>query len=359
VVRRTTEPENPGSAREPWRHATARIDWLAGPIDELGPFDETAQCWLDKPQPCPPEAGFVRANYKNWIGDRHGSKVGRALDRRGRIDRTYLVVKGTGLMHLRADGATDHDILQRFDKWHGKAARIDLAVDVRHPKITPRAFDELHRENRIVTRLRESWFGGDPQRGETFYLKGRNHQQTFRAYDKSAERKQRGADIAAGVTRLELELRGAWARRAFAKLLKIPHATWEAEFPTTVLGIILSKVRPLQSRRPDHHPNRAPLWQPLVEAVGDLAPVRLPRDEQLTLHIQRLSTRAAGLHNNLSFLGLLYNVLGPAYMADWLKGIPLRDADLDMIREFGPDLGALSKRLLDLHPITDAATSNS
>lgn len=344
MVRRTTEPENPGSAREPWQHATARIDWLAGPIDELGPFDQNAQCWLNKPQPCKPEAGFARANYTNWIGDRNGSKIGRALDRRGRVDRTYLVLKGTGLTYLRDQGDDDQEILHRFARWHGQAARIDLAVDVRHRQITPRAFKELHEKHQIVTRLRQPWFGGDPAAGETFYLKGKSL--IFRVYDKTAERRRRNVQLSDGITRIELEMRGEWARRASAKLLQIPHDNWATDFPATVLSIILSKVRPLNAARPDHNPNRAPLWHPLVEAVGDLAPVRLPRDEIQRDAEQRIAGAAANLRNQRRTMALIRELTGHAHFAELVERMALHEDDRELVELMQRDPDRLKNILL-------------
>lgn len=333
VMRRPRE--NPGSAREPWSRPTARIDWLAGPITERdGDGRDAIAVWLDEGEPCAPESGFSRAGYTVWHGDRHGSKIARAItcghqrnangtrEEWSRIDRTYLVLKGTGLGRMRAAGIDDFTALERFQAWRGTCRRIDLAVDVCHPEVTPSVLSDLFERDHFATRFTERWFGGDPERGETFYLRGKD--QTFRAYDKSAERSRKGVRIGKGITRLELELRGAWAGRAFAALSKISRPDWDAEFPRTVCGVILAKVRPLNGPRPSHHPNRAPLFEPLRIALADVGPVRLPREEELRSAEQVLSGRTQHFANNRKLLRFMHELLG-----DQAFGQAVQDQELD------------------------------
>lgn len=322
VTRRV--PDNPGSARESWSKPTVRIDWLAGPIAERdGEGREAVTVWLDQAAHCSPDAGFSRAGYNTWFGDRHGTKIAHACDRGTRViregpgwrreewsrfQRTYLVLKGTGLTRMRAQGLDDAGVIQRFRAWRGECNRIDLAVDVCHPKVTPAALFRLYEQNRVVTRFGQRWFGGDEEKGETFYLRGKG--QTFRCYDKSAERSRRGVHMQKGVTRFELELRGAWAARAFAQLLRIEPTAWDVEFPKLAWGVILSKMRPLDCERPKHHPDRAPIWKPLREALRDLGPVRLAKEEELRSAEQQLAGRLQHFDNDRKSLAFMLAVLG-------------------------------------------------
>lgn len=357
VMRR--QPENPGSARERWNNRpTARIDWLAGPIAERdGEGREAIETWLDEAKPCAPEAGFARAGYNVWHGDSHGSKIGKAIvtghQRQptgerlewSRTDRTYLVLKGTGLGRMRSSGLDDFDALNRFDAWRGICRRIDLAVDVCHPEVTPSVLSQLFERGHFATRFTERWFGGDPERGETFYLQGKD--QTFRAYDKSAERSRKGVRIGSGVTRLELELRGDWAARAAASLLKIQRNAWEQQFPELVCGVILGKVRPLNGKRPAHHPNRAPLFEPLRIALDDIGPVRLPREEELRTAEQTLAGRTQHFNNNAKLLRFMRELLGPAAFDQAVNKQQLDPADNDLLALLQQDPERLRRWLVD------------
>lgn len=310
----STPPTNPGSDREPWTRPTARVDWLAGPITAEGDDGRDAEhVWLEPPpERCPPDSGFH--GYDRWRGDAFGTKIARATEknRHGEFlgfSRTYLVLKGSGLGALRANGVDDREALQRFRLWGGRCKRIDLAVDVIHPEITPWAIYELHQKRHFVTRLELPRIDGDREAGQTFYLSGK-HQQ-FRAYDKTAERLRKGVVLEPGITRLEMELRGPWAKRAFHDLSDIlDREDWETAFPRFVCGVILSKARPLDGPKPSRNPQRAPVWEPLETVLRDVRPVRLSREDIDRTALQQFAGQALHFSNDLGSLRLMETILG-------------------------------------------------
>jgi hypothetical protein len=341
---------NPGSEREGWSRPTARIDWLAGTIAECdGEGREAAHAWLVQPSRCNPDAGF--RGYNDWHGDRNGSKVAREVQhhRRGvcAVLRTYLVLKGTGLMHLRSEGADDADILRRFIEWRGVCKRIDLAVDVRHPKVTPRALFDLYEARHFVTRLQEPALWGTPSGGQTFYLLGKG--QTFRAYNKTAERARKGFTLPDGITRLEMELRGKWATRAFADLrqLLLSPDTWSSTFPKRAAEIVLSKARPLDGLRPERNTNRAPTWSPLSEALDGVVPVRIGRDERQRQLEEQLAGRLTHFQNNRKFLVLMKELLGPEQFAHAISQAELDPDDAQFLALLREDPARLRAFLVD------------
>jgi hypothetical protein len=315
-----TDPggSNPGSAREAWTRPTARIDWLAGRIADEDPDHGTdaASVWLDQPsEPCTPDAGF--RGYDWWRGDVNGTKIAREVskdrfgDRLGGFARTYLILKGSGLTALRGRGIDDRTAFNRFREWDGQCKRIDLALDVKHPDVTPKAFWDLHQERKFLTRFREPALWGDRDGGQTFYLFGKH--QTFRVYDKSAERERKGITVEDGITRLELELRGLWARRAAGDLAKIAAAPdWETTFPKFVSGLILGKARPLNDVCPERNPQRAKVWTPLAQALVDVGTVRLSTDERDRALLEKIGGQCQHFVNDLGSMNLMRNILGEA-----------------------------------------------
>jgi hypothetical protein len=279
VARR--QPENPGSSREPWGgFSTARIDWLAGRID---PYDNSlpegatrdlsaVRSWLlDEILLGVPERGrgFLLQGYNEWFQDAFGGKVAIARDKHKRPTQAFVVLKGSPLGAHRSRGVGDGDLIEKAAAWRFVARRIDLAVDVRHERITPRAIYALHTQGRTLTRLRkrEDFITNHSDGGTCFRLFGDD--QLLRVYDKSAERERKGENLPEGITRFELELCGDLACRAFADLLEIARAgTWQVRFPRYVCELILSKFRPLAERRPARNPQRAKTWPPIVEAFA-------------------------------------------------------------------------------------------
>jgi len=308
-------PENPGSSREAWSAPTARVDWLAGPIDN----GDSSRCplatFLVDHRPGAADAGFTRAGYTDWHTDDHGTKIGRKVRtvvERGfpvleKVERTYLVMKGSGLTAARARGLDDAAVLALFAGWDGKCKRIDLAVDVLHSAISPRSVYDLHEKGHMQTAIQQHEWIWSPK-GSTFYLRGTD--QVVRVYDKSAERARKGHELPRGVTRFELELRGDLAERAFALVHGLDRAAWSSVFPQTVCGIILSKMRPLDGPCPEHHANRVPTWSPLAEAFAQVGPVRLPRDEQLRSAEAILQGRATFARNAKQTFAFIREVIG-------------------------------------------------
>ncbi len=335
---------NPGSEREQWSKPTARIDWLAGTISERDcEGREAVHAWLEDPQRCSADAGF--RDYNDWHRDRHGTKVARVVssDRFGKgcVQRTYLVLKGSGLMHLRANNQADDAILLRFMEWRGLCKRIDLAVDVKHADVTPRALFDLYEKQHFVTRLQEPVLWQSPNGGETFYLMGKG--QTFRCYNKTAERKRKGITLVDGITRLEMELRGKWAARAFGELAVLlnDRSSWSETFPKRAAEIILSKARPLDEKRPARNAIRAPTWSPLARALDDVGPVRLARQEELRALEERLAGKQSHFQNNLKAMALMRSILGEEAFNAAISKTEL-DADdqafLAMLQAAGPRL---------------------
>jgi len=358
VVART--PDNPGSAREAWTRPTARVDWLAGGIEseDLEGLDAESAWLTPPPERCSPDMGFARAGYDHWRGDAHGTKLARrrSLDRDGSFlgfARTYLILKGSGLTALRAVGVDDREALRRFRAFRGRCRRLDLAVDVRHPAVTPGALYRLHQQRHFVTRLREPALWGDRDAGQTFYLLGKD--QCFRAYDKTAERARKDVALPDGVTRLELELRGGWAARAFRDLSRILDAeAWDERFPRFVEGLILSKARPLDDVRPARNPQRAPVWGPLAEVLRDVRPVRLSSEELTRSAMQALAGQLLHLKNDASSLRLVRAILGDAAFLQALDRGKLDGAALALLGIAQSEPEALAAIVRDVFGTLDA-----
>lgn len=354
MVRRT-EPENPGSAREAYSGPTARIDWLAGRIRERdGHGNRPEAVWFTgEPKRCSPDAGFARAGYTDWHGDDHATKVARrfrdAADNGELVrvvDATYLIAKGSSLAQLRARGIDDFAAIHHFEAFHGLCRRIDLAVDVRHPEVTPAAIRGLFDAGRVQTRLNAHEFHGDrAARGETFYLRGND--QVVRVYDKTAERARHGLALAAGITRFELELHGDLAQRAFRALAGIAVSAWDAEFPSFVIGTILGKVRPLVAPCPQHHPGRIATWPPLAAALLDVTPVRLPRDELFRNAASRLNGKVLTLRNLGGMLSLMRSLMGREAFDDYLAGRTLSADDAQLLDTLQTNPAWLRRLLVD------------
>ena len=310
-------PHNPGSDREAWSDPTARIDWLEGNVLLEDGDDLAAEVWLRPPaKRCPSPRGY--RGFTNWHADIHGTQLGHVMERHpdgtstGQVEKTRLILKGTGLANLRAEGTSDFNALHAFRRWsNDHCARIDLAVDILHPDITPKAFHDLHQDRRMVTRLGQPALFGDKDAGQTFYLHGKA--QMLRVYDKTAERKHRGyTSLPDGVTRMELELRGSWAKRAFRDLTTIDPDAWDDDFPNFVSGLFLAKCRPLDVPRPKRNPQRAPVWSPLVEALEDVRPVRLSKEDLHRSVTAQIAAKFDHLANQLPFLRFIEEALGTA-----------------------------------------------
>jgi hypothetical protein len=322
------------------------VDWLAGPICAEDPAEglDAEDVWLAPPATqCAPDQGFGRAGYTRWRGDVHGTKVARRHER-GRdgeflgYSRTYVILKGSGLTALRAEGLDDQGAVRRFAAWDGKCSRLDLAIDVQHQGVTPGALYDLHQRRRFVTRLQTPGLFGDRDKGQTFYLFGKH--QTFRAYDKTAERLRKGATIAEGVTRLEMELRGPWAKRAYRAMLAIDPVTWDDEFPRFVTGLILGKARPLDVVRPETNAQRAPVWRPLEEALRDVATVRLAADEMRRCALQRFDGQVRHFRNDLQGTRVMLEMLGDATFLQAVREGKLDLAHADLLNALRADCDA-------------------
>lgn len=332
-------PDNPGSSREAWSAPTARVDWLAGPIDNGNSLRCPLATFLVDHRPGTADAGFSRAGYTDWHTDEHGTKIGRKIQTvvQGgfpvleKVERTYLVMKGTGLTAARTRGLDDAAVLALFADWSGSCRRIDLAVDVLHSDISPRAVYDLHSKGRMQTAIKQHEWICSPK-GSTFYLRGTDL--VVRVYDKSAERARKGHLLPRGVTRFELELRGNLAERAFAMLHGLDRAAWSQAFPEAVCGIILSKMRPLDGPCPKHQRHRVPTWPPLAEAFAQVGPVRLPRDEQLRTAQAALQGRATYVRNAKQAIAFIREVCGEETWRDVLAsigGATLSPEDLAMV----------------------------
>ncbi|MEQ1858236.1 MAG: replication initiation factor domain-containing protein [Longimicrobiales bacterium] len=272
---------NRGSAREAWKRPTVRIDWLQGAIlpEEVGTQTRADLAWLMTE---PKRIGQPRGvkGYHLWQGDTHGTMVGLRLERdekdQPQPTRAFLILKGSGLVQMRAEDRSDRDALHRFAEWKGSMTRLDLAIDVQHPEVTPMAFRQMHERGQLVTRLQRPGWWGTPETGCTWYLGSGDV--LVRVYDKSAERARRGAPIGEGITRIEMELRRRSAKTAARKLAAIPEERWATEFPRNVIAWFLDKIEP-KARPVTKNPQRVPRWEAFEEAIDGIGPVPLGRDE--------------------------------------------------------------------------------
>jgi len=299
---------NPGSPREAWTRPTVRVDWLQG---SLRPEDDAAgtparDAWLEQPyEVMRRPSGYP--GYSKWLRDGHETWIGHRMAEH-LVVRAFLVMRGEGIQSLRESGVDDQALVEQAASWGLKATRLDLALDVKHPKVSPMALWRLRRRGRVVTRLSKPDLWGDEETGQTFYLRSKDL--TLRIYDKSAERERKGVHLGAGITRFEMELHRGEARKAFVRLAAIAPDRWDANFPAFVQGLLLARFRPLNVEKPDRNPQRAPLWKPFVQALDDVAPVRLGNDELDTTMRQRLHGKARHVKHNRRPMRFFLELLG-------------------------------------------------
>jgi hypothetical protein len=252
--------------------STAQLDWLAGPAScmHAGEFltrEFLAPGW----KPGSPDAGFARSKYRHWLVDEHGSKVAMQNRNPTATDIAYAILRGRGLTYWRSNGRDDFDTIQTAKRYGMLPARIDVAIDTTHPKITPETFQRLWRDGRISSRMteRRDYMG----EGCSFYLG--SHNRLVRVYDKTAERARAGEAIAPGTTRIELEMRGSYAKRFWKRLAAIPAGNWQAQFPQLVGQAIIAAMRPLERPQTEANPQRIPTWQPFAAELGESKPLKL------------------------------------------------------------------------------------
>jgi hypothetical protein len=301
---------NPGSPREQWTRPTVRVDWLQGSLaPELDEERTQARdAWLEQPyEEMRRPSGYP--GYDRWLTDGHQTWVGHRMAE-GIVARTFLVMRGAGIQSLRGYGVDDQALVDQADRWDFKATRLDLAIDVKHPKVTPLALYRLRRRGRVVTRLSRPTLDGDPEEGQTFYL--RSNDLTLRIYDKTAEQARKGVHLEEGITRFEMELHRGEAKKAFLRLAAIESDRWNEEFPAFVQGLLLARFRPLNVKKPDRNPQRAPLWKPFVQALDDVAPVRLGNDEIDATMQQRIWGKARHVQNNRRPMRFVLELVGEA-----------------------------------------------
>lgn len=299
---------NPGSPREDWSRPTVRVDWLQGSLlpeceDEGIPARDA---WLSESyEEMRSPSGYP--GYHRWLHDGHETWVGHRLVEQV-VMRAFLVMRGAGIQALRAAGIDDQALIEQAERWGFKATRLDLAIDVKHPRVTPLALYRLRRRGRVVTRLSRPTLDGDEETGQTFYL--RSNDLTLRIYDKTAEQARKGVQLAEGITRIEMELHRGEAKKAFKRLASITPDDWDAQFPAFVQGLLLARFRPLNVAKPERNPQRAPIWKPFTQALDDVAPVRLGSEEIDATMQQRLWGQARHVKNNRRPMRFILELLG-------------------------------------------------
>jgi len=258
----------------------------------------------------------------------------------------FLILKGTGIQQHRHEGVYDRELLNHVAAWGGKTNRIDLAIDVLHPEVTPRALFDLYDNNRIVTRVDHRKFERKKANRGTFSLLSQH--KMLRIYDKTGER-ARKADakpLPAGVTRFEMEYRGPPAVKVFRELQRIPEDTWSEEFPRLAIGWMLQFARPLDQDKPDRNPLRAPMWKPLEEALEGLGPVQLNASAMVTPE-DSLRGKAAHVHRNLGGLRMMAEIMGEGAVLQAIRHGKMNDDQADIVAYFMKHPGAAQAVLSD------------
>lgn len=311
------------------------MDWLQGALVALDQGDDDpAAAWL-RGEPAVVTTPRGVRGYDRWLTDALGTLLGFRMGYDPAADRTtaqraFLILKGTGLTALRAADVDDRAALHRFASFRGPVNRLDLALDVRHPLVTPRAFRDQHEQGQIVTRLTRPGWWGDDENGATWYL-GKDDV-LVRVYDKSAERNRHGVTMVDGVTRCEMQLRAKSARAAFKRLLALTPEEWAEKFAPLVVGWFLNKVRPLGVAVP-RNPQRVPTWGPLLEAFEGIGPVRLGRDEVDRALGERIQGQLANFDNLTrgGYLALVKEMLGTARFLQAIERGTLDTSQLELL----------------------------
>jgi len=151
------------------------------------------------------EIGPGRHGYlKQWKGD-----SGALIMSDGKIEQgVHLVLTGETLESIRASGPTDKALCGNFERQHGKASRIDVAIDVYD---SPLSIDDLivaYRTGLLQTPAKAaSRIENLNTPEQTLYVGQRASNRLFRAYNKGAQVQDERAWI-----RLELECKRLTAR---------------------------------------------------------------------------------------------------------------------------------------------------
>jgi hypothetical protein len=113
-------------------------------------------------------------------------------------------------------GRSDDTLLSGLLNEHGKASRVDLALDLHGAKMTPLLLKRELKRGRAQTRARTwRWIEGQEGdvQGSTIYMGSKDSDRQLRLYDKAAERMIVNGEA---WVRLELQLRRLRANAAFS-----------------------------------------------------------------------------------------------------------------------------------------------
>lgn len=129
----------------------------------------------------------------------------------------HLTITGEALSMLRSHfGGTDAGVVSNLVSWQPVASRVDLALNIRGGKLTPRKCYEAVKRGALKAKTRSYRFvegkNGDIS-GDTLYLGSPQSDRMCRIYDKKAERRLAGVDE---WLRIELQTRSDRAKNAFA-----------------------------------------------------------------------------------------------------------------------------------------------
>jgi len=189
------------------------------------------------------------------------------------------------------------DRLLAFLAWsleHGRVARADFALDDRDGHLTKERILEAEETGGLVSRWQGLTLIERRKRGQsdgwTVYIGSRQSEASLRIYDKAAEQRARGREVAGHWVRLELEAKGAFADALCREVL--------SRGTGAVIGQINKRIRFAEPSATDTNTRRWSTCSWWLAFIGSIEPGRsLLCGERMATTIESLARfveRAAG-----------------------------------------------------------------
>jgi DNA relaxase NicK len=194
----------------------AKIDWLSFTIERDAPM-ASLETMVGTFQ----ETGQGRNGYTKTFT----SETGAMLLSGGNVNMgTHIILTGSSLETIRNNGNVDSELCRLVLALSGKAARLDLAIDIVRGSLTVQDCEDAWMSREMVTPAKSSTrITSFPRGGNTLYIGSRSSERMLRIYDKAVE--QDIVDQGAWL-RLELEIKKLRARATLGAIGTTPQTRW-------------------------------------------------------------------------------------------------------------------------------------
>jgi len=174
----------------------AHLDWVAVTF----PHQEGYGSLMPAAVYCAPfrEARGGRHGYSRMLANENGAQI---LMNGTVAQGIHFILPGQALLAVRAEGVIDKELAAYIAAHHGRASRVDLAVNILDGKMTIKDLREAWSRGEAKTEARKATqVTGLSDQGDTLYIGSGLSNRYFRAYNKAAQVNDSEAWI-----RLELE----------------------------------------------------------------------------------------------------------------------------------------------------------